>query len=685
MIPEQVITAQELREQQMPLLKIVWQAWVDSLPPDAQATWRKGCVYVRESAVKSLAGSAAEMQLRNTLALMAAKKVYIPWEAVFFDNASGTDIKLRPAFRRLFEEAIAGGFEVVGVFVSDRLFRNVAQATKVKREFRRHGIEIEYLGKFEGDPRNPSRWHIEVMQDVNAEYQARTTGFHVGSHLEALTASGHPVGLLPEAYEVLDRAPSYMGHRGSVTKWGLVEPLASIIVQGKDRYIAGDSYPMLGRWALTTELEGKTPKGRWMNAMWWRTTLRNPKFAGFQEPTHYEGFMSGDEAPMRKTKSNTDAPAREPVLVPCKLPALWTLDEHQEIAKLGAQRMGTSKVRRTYRSYLLSGVAFDAVCGSRMRIQAREADGRFHMHCGVRDPGNRHTGYLRADVAEAELDDLIGGISLDDEVLVAEVEKELDALASREGAEVDAFKVNPAIAGIRRAIIELRVVGVDPADLQARVAQLEEADDARRDVLAAPVVQFRAAAVRLRDWSAAWRDGDTATKNQLLRDAGLHVVIGRGPDDKSGPAHIQSVSAENPVFELALAISLVKTGLTFEGQKPSFPSNVRVIIRVPDEYIGIVGTTHILSSGGRGIETWVRKPNIKQTDFWGPPLGPEYLSVAQVAVRAGLPVRAIRAWASQSDIEKLLRGRGRGKLFFLESDVRRYRPQDYAAGERKAA
>jgi Resolvase, N terminal domain len=701
MIPEQMITAHQLRENQMPLLKIVWQAWKDTLPSDAQATWRKGCVYIRESSVKSLAGSAAEMQLRNTLALMASKKVYVPWEAVFFDNASGTDTKLRPAFRRLFEEAIAGGFEVVGVFVSDRLFRNVAQATKVKREFRRHGIEIEYLGRFEGDPRNPARWHMEVMQDVAAEMQARTTGFHVGSHLEALTASGHPVGLLPEAYEVLERAPSYMGHRGSVTKWGIVEPLASVIIQGKDRYIAGDSHAMLGRWALTTELEGKTPKGRWMNAMWWRTTLRNTKYAGFQEPSHYEGFKSGDEAP--KAAPKTKAPPPQRVLVPCKLPALWTLEEHQEIVKLGLQRMRSTKVRRSYRSYLLVGVAFDATCGSAMTIQAKRPNGGFYMHCRVRDPGDKHTGFVRAEVAEAELDDLISGLSLNDEVLVAQVEKELADLANHEGLEVDAFQANPAIAGIRRAIIELRVVGVDPAELQARASQLEEADNARRDALAAPVAEFRAASDRLRNWAAVWREGDTTTKNQLLRDAGLHVVIGRDPGEETGPAHIQSIAAENPVFELALAISLANPGLTLGGQTLSFPSNVRVVVHVSDEFIGIAGKTSRLESGGAGIETWVRRPSTKpraprlyrhgprkpharkQTEFWGPPLGPEYLSLAQVAVQAGRSLKVIRDWVRKSDIEKLRRGRGQGKLFLLESDVRQYRPQDYAGTLRDAA
>src|SRR4051794_7924459 len=81
-------TAREVVESTMPLLLAVLRAWHSTLPADAAATWRRGAVYIRESTLSSGVGNSPEMQLRNTLALLAAKKVWVPEAGIFFDVAS---------------------------------------------------------------------------------------------------------------------------------------------------------------------------------------------------------------------------------------------------------------------------------------------------------------------------------------------------------------------------------------------------------------------------------------------------------------------------------------------------------------------------------------------------------------------------------------------------------------------
>jgi len=146
---------------------------------------------------------------------------------------------------------LAGGYKVVGVFVAERMFRNLEQATKVRLEFRTRGIELEYVGRFEGDHRSPASWQLEVMQDMAAEAQARQTGYYTGRHLESLTREGKPVGPLPEGYKEAKRAESILGKRGSVTEWRVVEPLATILQEGLRRYLAGSSFADLARWSAT--------------------------------------------------------------------------------------------------------------------------------------------------------------------------------------------------------------------------------------------------------------------------------------------------------------------------------------------------------------------------------------------------------------------------------------------------
>jgi len=530
----------------------VWEAWTTTLPSEAATDWRVGAAYVRESSAASLGGDAPDVQLRNTLALLARKQVYVPRRGLFFDVQSGTDASSRPAFQRLFEEAIAGGFKVIGVFVSERLFRNVEQSIQYKRTFAQHGIELEYTGKFEGDQRSPSAWQLEVMTDMAAELHARNTGYYIGRHFELISRQGRPVGGVPEVYHAAERAPRFMGRGGAVIRWELTEPLASVLKEGAQRYLEGESFQDLALWSANGVLQGKTPRGRQMNKFWWRNSLFNPVHAGYTVPTEYTGFRPGKiSAPRRKRRPDSE-------LVPSVLPALWDLETYERIVKTAKERHHAPKDRTTYRQYLISGLAYDPICGHPMRIALRNGD-RFSLRCLRSNPAEKHGPMVRADVATQELDALIGMLVLDDPGLVALIDEELSRLTADETVAYERFVPDPAIGRVRAALTALGPNGMEEirAGLQAKLDALLAIDEGRRQSVSRPVAEFRAAIKELERWREVWKDADVGLKNRWLRAAGIRVTVGRDEGQKPRtPAHILSIESSNPVFHLALQAAL---------------------------------------------------------------------------------------------------------------------------------
>ena len=564
----------------LPRLHAVRDAWGDGLPSDAESTWIRGAVYLRVSSAMSLQGDSPDTQLRNVLAMLAQKRIHVGRDAVFFDVESGTDIGPRAAFKRLFEAAIAGGYQAIGCFINERMFRNLEQSIQIKRQFRLAGIQLVYLGMYEGDRRNPAAWQMETMQDTTAELHARNTSYYVGLHFESVSRMGRPVGKLPEVYTEKERAPTFLGRRGSILSWKVVEPLGSIMTEGCRRYLAGDSLTELATWAATTEVHGLTPKGRVMDKRWWYSVLDNPKFAGYQMPCVYTGYKPGVESPRRPLRN------RKSELVECQLPALWTLDDYHEIVKTMQERWLGRKTRASYRSYLLSGIAYDAACGHVMNIAQRRPDGGYLMECRVLETGGRHSQCMRADVAAKELDELLSGLSFDDEGLQRQIEEELRELSRSAQSERERFRADPAIAALRQA--RALVAGMDDlsADLDRRISALEAADASKRDHLNHPVVEYRGAIDLLRTWHEVWKHADISLKNQLLREAGLRVELGRQPSEvkKRRPAHVLGIAAANPIFEIALATALSSQLSTFgtqqTGQRPSVSIPLRLSVEL---------------------------------------------------------------------------------------------------------
>jgi Resolvase, N terminal domain len=564
-----------LRGRTLDELRGVWVAYAVGLP-EGHEQWRLGAAYVRESNARSMTREAPAVQLSYTLNQFARRQIWVAWEAVFFDNASGTSIAAREAFQRLLSEALEGRYTIIGAYLSDRLFRNAKEAQEVKREFLMRGIELDYLGKLEGDARSPLLWQSERTQELMDEYWARKTSEQVGRAIEHLTANGRPTGRLPEGYRVGERGPSYMGEPGRILSYERNEPLASIIVAGKERYLEGASYVALAAWSATTDLHGLTPAGARMDWHWWAGTLRNPKYAGYQMPSHYTGFKPGTESPKRPRPKIGD-----PGLVPCMLPALYPLADWDRLVKLSASRQTSAKVRRTYRVSLLSSIAYDDRCGHRIAIHAWLKNG-LQMMCGKPEAAGRHSGPIRVEGAERDLDALIGDLHLADPVFLSMVEQELERFTSDERPPTRILP-DPEIARIEAA---LSALGPDAGSemrgpLVARLRQLRARHEERGAERSTAIRRYRASIDDLRNWSDVWAHADVRRKNELLKLAGVTVRIGRRPGAENRPASLLSIEAKDPIFALALASAT--TEMTYHGSTPDEPWNVTPLVVLDGE------------------------------------------------------------------------------------------------------
>lgn len=541
-------------------LKRVWQRWRAGLPA-ATEEWPKGAAYLRESAADSMVGGAPAGQLESTLAMFAAKGIYVDWDDVYFENVTGTELTARVEFRELIERAVAGEYVAIGAYLSSRLFRNVEHAIAVKRDLKLHGVELTWMGKPTMDPRDPSAWMMERQTEVSDEWPARQTGWLVGLTKERLSREGAPTGgRQPEIWRVTERGPGRVGgRRGVPTKWELVEPLASVVREGAHRYLAGDSFQDLADWSQRTACAGRTPGGKGTDRVWWQWILQNVKLAGFQPVSMYMGFKPGKESPL-------PPPQRERELVKSVLPPLITLAQHRQILALAKQRhRGGPKRREGYRDELLSGIARDAGCGHGLHIKHHTPDGAdFYVRCGERAI-DRHGRFFRGGDAAAQLDALVAAMRFDDQQLIERIEAHLADAVRPEPRT--AAPEPPELTQLRTALasVDASVLPDVHAHLSRRLAALSSTTRQARE---AEPPSFREALTQLTDWKTEWGSAEIAEKNALLRAAGLTAYIEpvtrvgrmRAPKGPDLPPHSRLVAVEIAVPEFALAFAVV-TGL----------------------------------------------------------------------------------------------------------------------------
>ena len=567
-------TPEELVRLTIAALLAVWSEWATSLPQHTD--WEIGAAYVRESSAKSLEGIQPSVQLRAILDNFARKHIFVPWELVFFDNRSGTELETRSGLMALIAKVeVDPTIRHIGAFESDRLFRNVEDHSRQTNDWRRRGVRVHIPGMPDLDERLPSTWQMEQTQAQFSEYHSRTTSFKVGTNLQAASRSGIPVGTLPEGYRVAERGPGLNGRTGRPSRWEQSQPLAGIIRQGGKLYLRGKSYAELSRWAESTELHGVTPKGKPMTREWWRSTLLNPKYAGYHMATDYQGYKPGKIAPKRPRRT-ADTP-----LIPCALPPIFTMEETREIQGMSRARRARSPGRRSSQPSELSGLLVDDRCGHRVHVQSRQGDDR-RVYCRVASMRlDRHaTSFFVRDV-EQDMDALVSSLTFNDEAFVLAVEKELERLGPRDFDRAPS-PTEREIARYRRILADLdpNSDAVMRVGIEARLGELGEVLDHERRVAVTP--GWDATVADLKRWPEVWAGAPASARSRLLRKALREVRIapeGRLPRGRSGAdgdkrprtARIVSITPKDPIVGLALATALAsKLGMEREtGFEPA--------------------------------------------------------------------------------------------------------------------
>lgn len=135
-----------LKDAWLPTLAAIREEWERGLPAESLTSWPQGSVY----ACRGYEGSSdlgPDEQLQSLLAMLADRNVFVPSSRVFFDIDSGHDVGRRRALWDLELPAMLGKLgSVMGVFVGERLLRDLEQAIAKKRRYAMLGVELMYVG-----------------------------------------------------------------------------------------------------------------------------------------------------------------------------------------------------------------------------------------------------------------------------------------------------------------------------------------------------------------------------------------------------------------------------------------------------------------------------------------------------------------------------------------------------------
>jgi hypothetical protein len=548
-------TPDEIEARALASVYEVWDIYSASLPAEATRSWSFGAIYARDSDISSLVGEAASAQVAAALQVLAAEKFYVPRELIFFDQMSGTEAAPRPGFQDMLHQAFDGKFLALGTYVSSRLFRNMEEAIAIKRKLRMQGIKLFWMGRPQMDERTPTSWQLDRQTELADELHSRQTGWFVGMQKEYLSSQGYPQGPLPEGFVVVERMKGLIGGRqGRAIRWDFNEPLATHIKEGAALYLTGATYRDLATRSKASEFNGYTPNGIAMTITWWHSTLMNPKYAGLHLPSVYTGYKPGKESPKRAVRN------RDSVLIPCRLPALISVEDHRRIVALSQSRWKGPKWRPSYHEDLTTGILYDADCGHRLHVKQRTHYGRSFLRVRCYKAHTHEPEAPSYDIHDsvAELDALLAELRFVNPELLEQIAAQLKQLdADLETVELE--RPDPRADELRSAIANLS----DELFKDTRkllVDQLKALEEQHRPL---PVKRttFRGAVADLEHWAHVWATASLREKNELLTAAGLRVYLSRRPirtgkKIRGRSSAIAEIRVKDPAFGAALALAL---------------------------------------------------------------------------------------------------------------------------------
>jgi DNA invertase Pin-like site-specific DNA recombinase len=190
---------------------------------------KRGAVYIRESTREQDKGFSPEKQ--RDAAYDYAKKNNIKVVGVYKDLMSGTTAE-RPQFQRMLADALQKKFDVVIVYHTSRFARNRVDASSLKKQLRKNGVEFVSVSQPNvGDPDRPETQLSEGMQELFDEHQSNVISFWVRSGLGQKRKEGYMLGNPPLGY---------YKKKGNPDDWFVDEKEKQVVLEMFELYASGN-------------------------------------------------------------------------------------------------------------------------------------------------------------------------------------------------------------------------------------------------------------------------------------------------------------------------------------------------------------------------------------------------------------------------------------------------------------
>jgi DNA invertase Pin-like site-specific DNA recombinase len=159
---------------------------------------KRGAMYIRESTKEQDKGYSPEKQ-RSAIREYAANNG-IKVVATYKDLMSGRTAE-RPEFQQMLADALAKKFDVVIVYHSSRFARNRSDASSLKKQLRKNGVEIISVTQPSvGDANRPETQLAEGLQELFDEHLSNNISMWTRSGFEQKRKEGYMLGNPPLGY-----------------------------------------------------------------------------------------------------------------------------------------------------------------------------------------------------------------------------------------------------------------------------------------------------------------------------------------------------------------------------------------------------------------------------------------------------------------------------------------------------
>jgi site-specific DNA recombinase len=326
----------------------------------------RAAFYARVSGEQQAAAHTIESQIAALKERAQSDGAPVPPERQFVDDGFSGATLIRPALDRLRDFVSVGAIDRIYVHSPDRLARNYAYQVLLIDEWRRRGVEMDFLNRPLGQ--SPEDDLLLQVQGIVAEYErakimerSRRGKKHAAQRGSVNVMSGAPFGY------------RYVSVRegGGQARFEPVDKQARVVKQifswvAQDRCSLSDVCRRLQKAGELTA----TGKRTWSRQAVWHV-LQNPAYQGQAAYGKTHMTSRGKEARLRAARGHPSQPRRSnrpadtnpkdwvyisvPPLIDSKLfrAAHAQLDENRSRARQGQRRPG----------YLLQGLTCCAKCG----------------------------------------------------------------------------------------------------------------------------------------------------------------------------------------------------------------------------------------------------------------------------------------------------------------------------------